>query len=111
MTLWVVSRDPGARRVMQRVGLLLVLLVAQAALGYTQYFNGVPPVLVGIHVAGATAVFSATLAVLLSMYQPVRKRSGLTDGPEDTGTPIPAGPSAPPPETAPGAVGVVVPGP
>ncbi len=47
------------------------LIVAQGALGYTQYFNGVPPLLVGFHVAGATAVFSATLAVLLSMYEAV----------------------------------------
>ena len=49
------------------------LIVAQAALGYTQYFNGVPPLLVGFHVAGATAVFSATLAVLLAMYEPVER--------------------------------------
>ncbi len=42
IALWVVSRQPGARRVMQRLGLLLVLIVAQGALGYTQYFNGVP---------------------------------------------------------------------
>jgi cytochrome c oxidase assembly protein subunit 15 len=76
VTLWVVSRDPGARRVMQRVGLLLILLVAQATIGYVQYFNGVPPLLVGFHVAGATAVFSATIAVLLSMYESVPRRRG-----------------------------------
>jgi cytochrome c oxidase assembly protein subunit 15 len=79
ITLWVVSREPGARRAMQRLGLLLLLIVAQGALGYTQYFNGVPPLLVAIHVAGATAVFSATLAVLLSMYEPVRRRTGVAD--------------------------------
>jgi cytochrome c oxidase assembly protein subunit 15 len=76
VTLWVVSRQPGTRRVMQRLGLLLILLVAQGALGYAQYFNGVPALLVGIHVAGATAVFSATVAVLLAMYGPVRRRTG-----------------------------------
>jgi cytochrome c oxidase assembly protein subunit 15 len=84
VTLWVVSRQPGTRRLMQRLGLLLVLVVAQGALGYTQYFNGVPALLVGIHVAGATAVFSATLAVLLAMYEPVRRRGGVVD--------VPAGP-------------------
>jgi cytochrome c oxidase assembly protein subunit 15 len=111
VTLWVVSREPGTRRVMQRLGLLLLLILAQGALGYTQYFNGVPPLLVGIHVAGATAVFSATLAVLLSMYEPVRKRSGLAGGDDAAaGPPIPTAPSEPPPETAPGVVGVVVPG-
>lgn len=76
VTLWVVSRQPGARRVMPRLALLLGLVVAQGALGYAQYFNGVPALLVGIHVAGATAVFSATLGVLLAMYEPVRRRTG-----------------------------------
>jgi cytochrome c oxidase assembly protein subunit 15 len=76
VTLWVVSRDPGARRVMQRVGLLLILIVAQATIGYVQYFNGVPALLVGFHVAGATAVFSAAIAVLLSMYESVPRRRG-----------------------------------
>jgi len=79
VTLWVVSREPGTRRVMQRLGLLLVLLVAQAALGYAQYFNGVPALLVGIHSAGATAVFSARVVGLLSLYEPVRRRTGQVD--------------------------------
>ena len=99
VTLWVVSRDPGARKVMSRVGLLLILLVAQAALGYTQYFNGVPPILVGFHVAGATAVFSATLAVLLSMYEPVPRRRGIPDPVPAVPEPVPAvavGVDAPP---------------
>ena len=76
VTLWVVGRRPGTRRVMQRLGVLLLLLVAQGAVGYAQYFNGVPALLVGVHVAGATAVFSATVAVLLAMYEPVRRRTG-----------------------------------
>jgi cytochrome c oxidase assembly protein subunit 15 len=110
ITVWVVSREPGSRRVVQRLGLLLVLIVAQGALGYTQYFNGVPPLLVGIHVAGATAVFSATLAVLLSMYGPVRRRAGLADSDE-----VPAAVAAraaPPasPAGVTGAAGVPVPG-
>ncbi len=109
ITLWLVSREPGTRRVMQRLGLLLVLIVAQGALGYTQYFNGVPPLLVGFHVAGATAVFSATLAVLLSMYQPVRRRTGTSEG-NDPGTRIVVPPPVPPLESPPGVVGVVVPG-
>ncbi|HEY3722781.1 MAG TPA: COX15/CtaA family protein [Acidimicrobiia bacterium] len=107
VTLWVVSRDPGARRVMSRVGLLLVLLVAQAALGYTQYFNGVPAILVGFHVAGATAVFSATIAVLLGMYEAVPRRRGL-----DPPGPVPdlAHPVAPSPVVDPAHVaGAAVP--
>lgn len=46
---------------------LLAVLVAQAAVGYTQYFTGVPAMLVGIHVAGACAVWVATLRVWLAL--------------------------------------------
>jgi cytochrome c oxidase assembly protein subunit 15 len=52
------------------VGLLLGLLVAQAAVGYLQYFNDLPALLVGVHVAGATAVFSAAVGVLLGCRTP-----------------------------------------
>jgi len=58
--------------VYRRVGLLLGLLVAQAAVGYIQYFNGLPAFLVAVHVAGATAVFSAAVGVLLGCRTPDR---------------------------------------
>jgi cytochrome c oxidase assembly protein subunit 15 len=84
VTLWLVSRQNRNRTLLQRLSLLLALIVAQGALGYTQYFNGVPPLLVGFHVAGATAVFSATLAVLLAMYEPVRRRTRTPDADPST---------------------------
>ena len=97
ITLFVMSRQPGPRaaRVMHRLELLLGLVVAQGALGYYQYFNGVPRLAVGFHVAGATAVFSATVVVLLSMYEPVRARPGLggSEGPDPTCGPA-RGPAA-----------------
>lgn len=37
----------------------------QAAVGYVQYFNGVPELLVGVHVAGATAVMLVTTHLVL----------------------------------------------
>ncbi|HEV2992803.1 MAG TPA: COX15/CtaA family protein [Acidimicrobiia bacterium] len=43
----------------RRLGIVLLVAVAQAAIGYIQYFNGIPALLVGIHIAGATAVFAA----------------------------------------------------
>lgn len=43
----------------------LFIAVLQAAIGYTQYFTGVPEILVGSHVAGATALQLATVFVLL----------------------------------------------
>jgi cytochrome c oxidase assembly protein subunit 15 len=71
ITLAFVIRSRAPERVYRRIGILLGLLVAQAAVGYIQYFNGVPAWLVGVHVAGATAVFSATVALLLGLYAPV----------------------------------------
>ena len=36
---------------------LLAAIVVQGAIGYTQYFNGVPALLVGLHIVGALAVW------------------------------------------------------
>jgi len=44
--------------------------VAQAAVGYVQYFTGVPEVLVGIHIAGASAVWAAAVWFLLNFTAP-----------------------------------------
>jgi cytochrome c oxidase assembly protein subunit 15 len=66
--LWLVRRDRPRHTVQQRVTVLLVVLVAQAAVGYVQYFNDIPAFLVGIHIAGATAVWSATLLLYLGLF-------------------------------------------
>lgn len=70
--LWLVRADRAPRSIQSRATVLLVIIVAQAAIGYLQYFNDIPAFLVGVHVAGATAVWSATLALLLGMYEHVR---------------------------------------
>ena len=50
---WSGCRRPAATRSSVRShDRSLVVLVAQGAIGYTQYFTGVPPLLVGLHVAG-----------------------------------------------------------
>src|SRR5262249_45593385 len=67
--LWLVRRDRAPRGIHQRVTILLVLLVVQGAIGYIQYFNDIPALLVGFHVAGAAAVWSATVMLLLGMYE------------------------------------------
>lgn len=41
----------------------------QGALGYVQYFNGVPALLVGLHVAGATAVMFLSTQLLLATHR------------------------------------------
>ncbi|MGZ8753458.1 MAG: COX15/CtaA family protein [Acidimicrobiia bacterium] len=68
--LVVAHRTEALHRLQRAITVLLVLLVAQAGVGYTQYFTGVPPLLVGIHIAGAAAVFTATVALYLRMYDP-----------------------------------------
>lgn len=53
---------------LQRRGrVVLGVLLVQAGIGYVQYFTGVPAVLVGLHVAGAVAVWIAVLRLRLAM--------------------------------------------
>ena len=67
--VWLLRRDRAPRNVQQRATLLLVVLVAQAGVGYVQYFNDIPAVLVGVHIAGATAVWSAVVALYLGCFE------------------------------------------
>jgi heme a synthase len=69
-TLVVAYRRGVLSQVQGVLTVLLALLVAQAAVGYTQYFTGVPPLLVGFHIAGATAVWAATISFLLALHGP-----------------------------------------
>ena len=62
------ARAPYAVR--RRGAILLAVLVAQGAVGYVQYFTGVPVLLVGIHIAGAAAVWSAAVRFHLGLTGP-----------------------------------------
>ena len=68
-TLWLIRRDRAPTSVQTRLTVLLVVLVAQAGVGYAQYFSDIPPLLVGIHIAGAAAVWSATLVFALGCFE------------------------------------------
>ena len=48
----------------------LAVVLAQAAIGYIQYFTGVPVVLVGFHIAGAVAVWTFALRFHLGVAAP-----------------------------------------
>ena len=62
-----VQRRPDERRVLgPAISSWLFVAVLQAVVGYVQYFNDVPALLVGVHVAGATALWSMTVWLLLS---------------------------------------------
>ncbi|HEX6424560.1 MAG TPA: COX15/CtaA family protein [Acidimicrobiales bacterium] len=60
-------RGDAGPTVVQRSHELLVVLVAQAAVGYWQYFTGVPALLVAFHVLGALLVWVAVLRLSLSL--------------------------------------------
>jgi cytochrome c oxidase assembly protein subunit 15 len=75
VTLWAVHRDRAPRGVQSRLTVLLLVLVAQAGVGYAQYFNDIPPLLVGIHIAGATAVWSAVVWFALGCWERVAPSS------------------------------------
>jgi cytochrome c oxidase assembly protein subunit 15 len=84
VTFWMLRRTRAPAAVVTRLGVLLVVLVAQAAIGYIQYLNGIPEVLVGFHLAGATAVWAALVWYSLGL--------SVRDGPAGesaSGTPEP----------------------
>jgi heme a synthase len=65
--LRVLWRDGAPNPVTDAARVLLVVLVAQAAVGYTQWFTGVPALLVGVHVLGAVAVWVAVVRTALTL--------------------------------------------
>ena len=69
VTLWLLHRTGAPMPVRRRAQVLLLVLVAQAAVGYAQYFTGVPVLLVGIHVLGAVCVWVAVLQFHLGLWQ------------------------------------------
>ncbi len=80
VTMWRLRRAGVSRAILRRSEVLLTVLVAQAALGYIQYFTGVPALLVGFHIAGATAVWVAALRLHLAFSVPVARPGGAQDG-------------------------------
>jgi cytochrome c oxidase assembly protein subunit 15 len=75
------------RRAVRLGWLLIGLIVAQGAVGYAQYFSGLPAGLVWVHEAGATAIW---VTVLLIPYA-LRDRGRLADRPAGhlAGAPLP----------------------
>ncbi len=59
--MWTLVRSGAPRPVLRRAEIMLVTLLAQAGVGYAQYFGGDPVGVVAIHVAGASLLVVATL--------------------------------------------------
>ena len=53
---------------------LMAAVVTQAAIGYFQYFTGVPALLVGVHVAGATLIWIMILRLYLEVNRPMLRK-------------------------------------
>lgn len=68
VVLRMVTAPAGVQR---RCRVLLGLIVGQAAVGFAQYFLGLPRVLVGLHILGATLFWLATLSLEAAMHEPV----------------------------------------
>ena len=79
VTFAVLRQVHAPTNVQQRLGVLSALLVAQATVGYVQYFNDIPALLVGIHIAGATAVWSAVVCFRLGLSEPVERATNVPD--------------------------------
>jgi cytochrome c oxidase assembly protein subunit 15 len=80
VVMWRLRQAGVQKRILRRSEILLAVLVAQAAIGYVQYFTGVPALLVGFHVAGAAAVWIAVLRLHLSFSVPVARAETHADG-------------------------------
>lgn len=80
VTLWRLRRAGAPARLLRRGEILVAVSVVQGTIGYLQYFNGVPPLLVGFHIAGAAAVWAAAVWFLLgfSVRAPERGRAPVT---------------------------------
>jgi heme a synthase len=59
--LWVLWRTNAPAPIQDSGRILLAAMVIQGLIGYTQFFTHLPAVLVGVHVLGATLVWSTAL--------------------------------------------------
>lgn len=64
-TVWLLARTSAPHWIRERAHVIVYALFVQGAIGYVQYFSGVPAVLVGFHIAGAVVVWVAVLRFAL----------------------------------------------
>ena len=67
LSMWSLARTQAPAAVMRRAEIVLVAMIAQAGVGYIQYFNGDPVGLVALHVAGASVLVVAVLQFYLGL--------------------------------------------
>jgi cytochrome c oxidase assembly protein subunit 15 len=84
--MWNLARTRAPVPVMRRAEIVLLVMVAQAAVGYAQYFNGDPVALVAIHVTGACVLVVAVLRFYLGLSTPAPALVGAGQTPTTTPT-------------------------
>lgn len=67
VTVFMLHRNGAPTGVDRRAKVLVAAIVVQGAIGYVQYFTGVPPALVLLHVLGSVLVWIAALSFDLSL--------------------------------------------
>ncbi len=70
-TIAVLMHERAPRSVLNAASITIVVMAAQAVLGYVQYFEQIPALLVGFHVFGAVCVFLAVQYWVLTLRAPV----------------------------------------
>lgn len=92
-TLWELHRHGAPLHVDRRAKVLVAAIVVQGGVGYFQYFTGVPPLAVLLHVAGSIVVWVAVLRFHLGLTaHPLEVAAGsrpLDPAPADDAAPVP----------------------
>lgn len=81
VALAILATRSGGGTLQQDLSSWLFVAVLQGALGYAQYFTGVPELLVAAHIAGATALWTLTVRLALVQLRvgPTEALHGRTD--------------------------------
>jgi cytochrome c oxidase assembly protein subunit 15 len=89
---WRLRRRPAERaELAEWISAWILVALLQGAIGYIQYFNEVPAVLVGIHVFGATVLWAVTVALVLRTL-PARREVPVPDGARAAAAALPVTP-------------------
>ena len=62
--LFLITRASQLKIINKRIGVFLLICLAQGLVGYVQYFTGLPVVLVAIHLLGATLVWASAWSLI-----------------------------------------------
>jgi cytochrome c oxidase assembly protein subunit 15 len=74
LALYIAARANQIHR--RRITIFAIIALAQGAIGYIQYFTGIPEIIVAAHLLGATLVWIAAWRIRLAMTtSPVRNQS------------------------------------